>query len=82
VLRFERDGVDPRKGGKLPLAVEAELGREWIERSLGRIALDLPRALLLEQLRIVAEQGDAPISASTGSLSAGLPSLLISPSGA
>ena len=38
------------------LAVEAEFGRERIERSLGRVALNLPRALLLEQLRVVAQQ--------------------------
>ena len=41
-------------------AIQAELGRERIERAFGRIALDLPGAFLLEQLRVVAEHGDAP----------------------
>ncbi len=68
VLRFERDGVDPRRRGKLGLAVHAELGRERIERALGRIALDLPGALLLEQFRVVAQQGDAPHESQDGLL--------------
>ena len=46
VLRLERDGVDPRIRGLLGLPVHPELGRERVERPLGRIALDLPDALL------------------------------------
>jgi hypothetical protein len=59
VLRFERDGIDPRRCGELGLAAEAELGRERVERALGRIALDSPGTLLLEQLRVIAQHGHA-----------------------
>ena len=43
----------------LGLPVQPELGRERIERALGRVALDLPDAFLLEQFRVVAEHRDA-----------------------
>ena len=43
----------------LRLAVHAELGRERVERALGRIALDLPDAVRLEELGVVAEHRDA-----------------------
>ncbi len=82
VLRFERDGVDPRRRGLLGLPVQAELGRERIERSLGRIAFHLPGAILLEQLRVVAEHGDAPHQFEHRILARGLSVLLTSPSGA
>jgi len=57
VLGFERNGVDTRRCSLLDLPIHTELGRERIERALGRIALHLPAAILLEQLRVVAEQG-------------------------
>ncbi len=60
VLRLERNGVDPRVSGLLGLPIHPELGRERIERPLGRIAFHLPDAFFLEQLRVVAEHGDAP----------------------
>ena len=59
VLGFERNGVDPRIRALLGLPVHPELGRERVEGALGRIALDRPDALALEQLRIVAEQRHA-----------------------
>src|SRR5262245_899621 len=55
VLRFEWNGVDPGICGLLGLPVHTELGREWVERPLGRIALYLPCPLLLEQLGVVTE---------------------------
>src|SRR5262249_44594186 len=54
VLRLERDGLDARKRSLLSLPVHAELGRERIERALGRVAFHLPGAILLEQLCVVA----------------------------
>ena len=76
VLRFERDGVDPRVRGLLGLPVHPELGRERIERALGRIALHLPDAFLLEQLRVVAEHRDAPHELEHRVLARRLPVLL------
>jgi len=58
VLGFERNGVDTRRCGQLGLPVHTELCRERIQRAFRRIAFNLPVAFLLEQLRIVAEQGD------------------------
>src|SRR5262249_34679201 len=82
VLRLERDGVDARRSCLLGLPIHAELGRERIERPLGRIAFHSPYAILLEKLSIVTENGDAPHEVSTGCLPAGFPSCLTSPSGA
>ena len=76
VLRFERDGVDPRRCSLLGLPVHAELGRERIERPLGRIAFHFPGAILLEQLRVVAEHGDAPHEVEHRFLARGLSVLL------
>jgi hypothetical protein len=45
--------------GASGLAVEAYFGRERVEGALGWVALDLPGAVLLEQLRVVAQRGDA-----------------------
>ena len=64
-------------------AVHAELGREGIERALGRIALDLPFALVLKELGVVAKRDTRPIRMSVSGVSpSALPPSLISPSGA
>jgi hypothetical protein len=55
VLGFERNGVEARRGRRFRGAIEAELRREGIERALGRVALDLPLPLLLEEFRVVAQ---------------------------
>ena len=68
VFRFERDDVEPGIGGLLLRPVEPELGGERIERALGRIALDLPDAVLAAQLRVVAERRDAPEKLENGVL--------------
>ena len=60
VLRFERNGVHPRVSVLFSLPVHPELGRKRIERAFGRIALHLPDALLMEQLRVIAEHRYAP----------------------
>ena len=60
VLRLERDGVDARETRHFRSPFHPELGRERIERPLGRVAFDLPNAVLLKQLRIIAEHGYAP----------------------
>ncbi len=57
---FERDGVDARAGRLLGRPVHAELGRERIERPLGRVALHFPGASVLKQFRVVAEHRDPP----------------------
>src|SRR6516162_6016796 len=60
VLRFERYGVDTRKRSLLSLPVHTELDREGVEGAFSRIAFYLPRAVLLEQLGVVAQQADPP----------------------
>jgi hypothetical protein len=60
VLGLERDRVDARRRSLLGLPVHAELACERIKRPLGRIAFHLPGAILLKQLRVVAEHADAP----------------------
>ena len=60
VLGLEGNGVDARRGGGLNGALHAELGREGVERPLGRIALDLPFPLVLKELRVVAQERNAP----------------------
>jgi hypothetical protein len=59
VFRFERDGVDAGMRGLLGLPVHPELGRERVERSLGRIALHRSDPFPLEHLAIVSEHGHA-----------------------
>src|SRR6185312_3277895 len=59
VFRLERNGVDARETRQLGLPFHPELGRERIECPLGWVAFDLPNAVLLKQLRIVAEHGCA-----------------------
>lgn len=56
VFGFERNSVDPRRGGGFRRTVHAELGGEGIERALGRITLDLPLAVVLENFGIVTQQ--------------------------
>ena len=60
VFRFERDSVDAAIRRLLDLPRHPQLVCKRVERAFGRIALHLPGTLLLEQLRIVAEQRDAP----------------------
>ena len=59
VLRFERDGVRPRKRRLFRLPFQPDLGGEGIERSFRRVALHFPRPFLVQQLRIVAKHGNA-----------------------
>src|SRR5215475_12802375 len=59
VLRLERDHVDAWIGLALRLSVYPEFGGERKERAFGRIALDLPHPFRLNQLRVVAQCGDA-----------------------
>jgi hypothetical protein len=68
MFRFERDDVEAGIGGLLRRPVDPELGGERIERALGRIALDLPDAVLAAQLRVVAERRDAPQELENGVL--------------
>ena len=60
MLRLERNGIDPRISILFSLPLQPELGRERIERPLGRITFHLPGAILFEQLRVIAQHGDAP----------------------
>jgi hypothetical protein len=60
VLRFERNGVNPRVSVLFSLPIHPELSRKRIERAFGRIAFHLPDALLMEQLRVIAEHRHAP----------------------
>ncbi len=60
MLGFERDDVDPRIGGPFLRPLHAEFGGERIKRALGRIALDLPDAVLAAQFRVVAERRNPP----------------------
>ena len=84
VLGLERDGVDARRGRCLGGAVHAELGREGIERALGRVALDLPFPLVLKELGVVAQHRHASHQRQRfGGFRRGrLPPSLTSPSGA
>ncbi len=59
VFRFKRDGVRPGKRGPFGVPFEADLGREGIERSFRWIAFDLPGAVALPQLGIVAQHRNA-----------------------
>src|SRR5271169_6640829 len=60
VLRFERNGVYPRVSALFILPVHPDLSRKRIERAFSRIALHLPDAILMEQLRVIAEHRHAP----------------------
>ena len=75
VFRFERDGVGPRKRRLFGLPFQPDLGGERIERPFGRVALHLPDAFLLQQLRIVAKHGDAAHELQNRILARGLPVL-------
>src|SRR5262249_30140964 len=52
MFRFERDFVDPRIGGLLGLSFDTELAAEGVERSLRRVAFDIPCPLFTVQLGI------------------------------
>jgi hypothetical protein len=56
MFRFERDCVEPGIPRLLDLPRHPQLVRKRVERPFGRIALHPPVTLLLEQLRIIAEQ--------------------------
>src|SRR5271156_121582 len=60
MFRFEWDDVQAGISGLLRRPVDPEFGGERIKRALGRIALDLPDAVLAAQLGVVAERRDAP----------------------
>ena len=81
VLRLEGYGVDTRERGLLSLPVHTELDREWIEGAFSRIAFYFPRAVLLEQLGVVAEQANAPHEREHWFVATAVPFLLISPVG-
>ena len=78
----KRNRVDARIRRLLGLPVHPEFGREWIEGALGRIAFHLPDSFLLEQLRIIAEQGDTPQAFENGIFGRRLAVLLDFPLGA
>ncbi len=59
VLRFEWDGVNARVRRLFRPPVHPEFGGEGVEGALGRIPFDLPGAVFLEKLGIVAEHRDA-----------------------
>ena len=84
-LCSDSNGIASMRGYALLLGLplHPELVRERVERALGRIALDLPDAVLLEQLGVVAEHRDAAEQRrAPGPSPAGFPSCLTSPSGA
>ena len=82
VFRLERDHVNPGIGGLLGLPFETELVAKRVESALGRVAFDLPGALFLVDLGIVAEHRDAPHQPENRILPAGTPPFSTSPSGA
>jgi len=76
MLGLEGNRVDPGEGGVFVLLLQATLEGRDQERSLGRVALHLPEAVLVNQPRIVAQksstqalvQGDRPVNPRRGAL--------------
>ena len=57
VFGLEGDRVDARIRGLFGVTLHAQLVGERVQRTFGRVALDLPLTVRLEQLGVVAEKG-------------------------